>query len=367
VFGGGFRIARIGGPRGFDVRLDITWFLGALLVGGQIWSVFKDDTPRAVAFTALTVALFFTSIFVHELAHALTFRSQGIAVIDVTLWLMGGFTRPAEEPKTPMAAFLSSAAGPAASAAVGVALLLAGAALHPGVTHNLVRYYGRLNLWLALFNALPGFPLDGGHVLRAAVWRATHDRDLATIIAARVGQAVGILLIAAVVAPSLSFGLFSGNGLAVIGIFIAATATAIAQDAQRTRRLGRINARAAMSPPPPSIPADLAAGEAIGTYLQGHDGEAFPVVAGDHVLGFASLATARALTPDRPMREAVGWGQHVLQVGPEDRLDDVIGRLRQADVPVALVVQDGRVIGVIEPKDLTRALSPPARGGSTPA
>ncbi len=361
MFGGEFRIARIGGSRGFDVRLDVTWFFGALLVGGQIWSVFQNDTGRAVAFTALTVALFFTSIFLHELAHALTFRSQGIRVIDVTLWLMGGFTRPAEEPKTPMAAFLSSAAGPAASVVVGLALLAASTRMSPGVTHGLVRYYGRLNLWLAAFNALPGFPLDGGHVLRSIVWRLTRDRDLATVVAARVGQALGVLLIAALPVHSLAFGLFSPIGLAIIGFFILASASAIARDADRSRRLRRLTAGSTMAPPPPSIPGEMPAGAAIEAFLQGHESEAFPVVAGNQVIGLASLATARAVAPDRPIREAVGWGQQVLQVRPEDRLDEVVDKLRTAQLPAALVVESGRVVGVIEARDLARALSPTDR------
>src|SRR5207244_4249401 len=137
--------------------------------------------------------------------------------------------------------------------------------------------------------------------------------------------------------------------------------TAIARDAERTRRLGRLTARSAMSPPPPSIPADLPAGTAIVTFLQGHDGEAFPVVAGDQVLGFVSLTTAKAIATERPIREAVGWGQHVLQVRPDDRLDDVVDRLRGAHVPAALVVDAGRVVGVIEVKDLARALGATAR------
>jgi len=351
VFGGsGLRIARIGG---FDVRLDPTWFIMALILASQSWSLAPGDSGRAARLAALTVGIFFGSVFAHEIAHAVAFRAFGIRVQHVTLWLMGGFTQPAEEASSPLAELLISAAGPAISAVVGLALLVAAGTDASGI----VPAWGRLNLWLAALNALPGFPLDGGHMLRAIAWRLTGKRDTATLFAARVGQGLGALLVSAIALRNVSFGLFAPRGIALIGFFMIVVATAAARDVERTRRLQAVSARDVMTTPPPSIPGDMPVSEAIRTYLQGHDGEAFPVISEGRVVGLVSLGTASTFAGDRPVALASVPSDRVVQVAPEDRMANIVTRLHAGAAPTVLVVADGKLVGVIEPADLARLLS----------
>jgi Zn-dependent protease len=200
MFGGSWRLGRI---FGIEVRIDTSWLLIAVLVLYTMYLQFESQFPRLTSAATFSLAfifglLFFSSVLAHEMAHAVTARRRGIEVHGITLFLFGGATHAKVDSRRPQDELVVSLVGPLTSLVLGGLLILLARALggpdHPGGWG--FGYLGAVNIVLAVFNMLPGFPLDGGRVLRALVWRATGSLARATRIASIAGQAVGYLLIA---------------------------------------------------------------------------------------------------------------------------------------------------------------------------
>ena len=194
----------LGRVLGIPLRLDPSWFLGAALV---TWVARELWRPFAAGATAFWLALAFTlafsaSLLAHELAHALVARALGVRTRDITLFVFGGVARVAREPEDAGGEVLVAMAGPLVSATLAGLCLLAGSGL-PGHPAELAGLLGGANLVLALFNLLPGFPLDGGRVARAVLWRLTGRRLLATRITAWAGRGLAVLLLAGGAAAAL--------------------------------------------------------------------------------------------------------------------------------------------------------------------
>jgi Zn-dependent protease/CBS domain-containing protein len=329
---------------------------------------FALSQGAAIGFSLLTAALFLSSIVAHELAHAAVFRARGIPVTRITLYMLGGATEATGEAKGPADEFLATAAGPATTAVLWVLFrTLHGAvatAAHPSALAEMLRYLALVNFLMAVFNVLPGFPLDGGRILLAALWRITGDRARAIRTTARVGQVVAL----AIIGGAVVLGLHNGNLLyglwpSFIGWFLfrAATAT-LAQDEHR-RLIDATTAGQVMTAPPPAIDGDVPVSVAMERYLIGHDGEAFPVMEDGHVAGFVSLRTASAVPLNRPVRDAAAGPGGTIEASPREPMAVVGQRLRERRGHTVLVVDGGRLVGVIEEGDLDRFLrSRPVRG-----
>lgn len=199
MFPRAFRILRL---RGVDVRLDPTWAVIALLVGWTFLTRFSvPGRTGAVATTMAVVATlaFFGSVLAHELGHAFEARHRGLRVHGITLFLFGGVTEMDMHTHRPRDEFTVAAIGPYTSLVLASVFGLGAAALdwylpawdEPAAVLGLL---GWLNLFLALFNIIPGAPLDGGRVLRAGLWALTGDRTRAKVLAARAGQGVAMLV-----------------------------------------------------------------------------------------------------------------------------------------------------------------------------
>ena len=361
---GGWKIGRIGGVA---VYVHPSWAIIALFLGFSEWTGFSDrfvfpslSPAGALALAAITTLLFFGSVLAHELAHAEMSRARGIPVLGITLLLFGGVTHSTESPRTPKEEFLVTVVGPVTNLAIGGALLAlhvwGGGFLSKPIRVGMVGFLAVENLLLGGFNLLPGFPLDGGRVLRALVWRATGDQRKATIVAGRGGQAVALLMVAA----GITWTATTGNGLTLIwsvfiGMFIFQSASAAIAESRR-QVLHDATVREVMSPPPPTVDAELPLGVAIDRYLQGHAGEAFPVVRGDQVIGFVSLRTAQGLSPDHLVQDAMVGGNGVVGARPDQRMSELFDRSTDTHDLTVLVLDQGRLVGVIEPEDVTRYL-----------
>ena len=223
-------VGRIGGV---DIRVDSSWLVIAFLVTWTFWVQFQRDRGGAVALVMAVVgaALFFASVLVHELAHALEARHRGIEVRSITLYLFGGATETASEARRPGDEFAVTAVGPWSSLVLGCtfALLAYGAdeagLRAPGQVAGLL---ASVNLILAFFNLLPGAPLDGGRILDSIVWRVTGDHRRARRVATGAGRVLGSALIAFgfFEAVAVSGGFVGGLWLAFIGWFLFQAATA---------------------------------------------------------------------------------------------------------------------------------------------
>ncbi len=241
----GIRIARL---FGIDIRIDWSWLLILLLIVWNLTSAFSQAHPEwemlfSVGMGLIASILFFLSVLLHELAHSLVAKSQGIPVSDITLFLFGGVSNIREEPKSPGSEFAMAVMGPVASLVIGFSLLvLSGIGLRVknlrdlqimqfleelGAFRTIMVWIGSVNVILGLFNLVPGFPLDGGRVLRSLIWRMIGNLRKATQWASYIGQAIAWIMIMAGMAmifgiriPFFGQGLIDGVWLILIGWFL---------------------------------------------------------------------------------------------------------------------------------------------------
>ena len=257
---GGIRIVRI---FGITIRVDWSWLIILALVTWNLNRVFGQVRPdrNSVLTWALSLVaalLFFLSVLIHELAHSLVARSRGIPVEDITLFIFGGVSEIEEQPDTPRGEFLMAILGPVTSVVIGVILLfLAGVAGDPGAVlgdpegtlaqltplTTLLVWLGSINVILGVFNMVPGFPLDGGRVLRSIVWAATGSLETATRFASIVGLIIawamiagGALMVFGVSIPFFGSGFVSGLWLGLIGWFLHSAAMRHLRRGPRSRR-----------------------------------------------------------------------------------------------------------------------------------
>jgi len=229
---------------GVPVGLHYSWFIIAWLITLSLTSQFatlnRAWSPQTVWIMALVTAiLFFVCIVLHELAHASVARFGGIPVRGITLFALGGIASIEKDAATPAKEFWMAIAGPVASFAIGFSCrALAGAAGWAGRTPSpsafaaVLGWLAYINIALALFNLVPGFPLDGGRVLRSVVWAITHSADRATRIAARVGQVVAFLFIGGGLFSLLVRNDFGGLWIAFIGWFLLEGAQASSRNSR---------------------------------------------------------------------------------------------------------------------------------------
>src|SRR5215207_7310135 len=365
MFGTSWRVGRIAGV---EVRIDSSWVVIALLITYSMYlraSVLYPELSGsgAVALGILATVLLFGSVLVHELAHALVSQARGIRVQDITLFLFGGATRARVESRGPRDEFLIALVGPLTSGLLAGLFGIVATLGRDLLSRPLAGTFGYLawtNLLLAVFNLVPGFPLDGGRLLRSAIWKATGSLARATRIASVSGQWVGWLLVAAGVAWLLAGDLAGGIWFAFIGWFLVQAARSSYQDLQLQQLLRGVEAEDVMAADLVRIPAGLSLQDAVDDYFMRYDHSAFPVDEQGRTIGLLTLRGVRRVPreqwPTRRVREAmVPLGDQVV-VPPDARMDGVVGKLQDSEANRVLVVEHGEVVGIITPSDLTRWL-----------
>ena len=337
----------------------LTWLLGA----SQLPSTAPGYAPAWYWVTAmLTSVLFMASLLAHELTHAMLARRYGVQVKRITLWMLGGAAELEGEPPSPKADLLIAASGPGTSLVLGGACLgvtyLSGGWL-PVLAGTGLAWLGFTNLILGVFNLLPGAPLDGGRVLRAAVWQRTGDRARAVAVAAKTGQGFGAVFIALGLVETFLLGQVTGLWLALIGWFLITAAQAeLAGDIAR-ERLGDLRVRAVMDPEPVTAPGwwtvEAFVQQAAGTARS----RVFPVLSFDSLpIGVVSLNELARLTAQQRLITRVADACRPPQVvGPDDRVADILTKTAlRPGRDLLLVVTNDRLAGTVSAEDLTRTL-----------
>ncbi len=394
--GKGMRLARI---LGMDVYLDwsllIVFALVTTALGGGVFPTWHPDwSPPTAWLTALAAALlFFASVLAHELSHAVVGRAFGIEIRRITLFVFGGMAHLEREPEAWRAEFAMALAGPAMSFALGMACLWLAAAIGApldALSHNapaavlgtlspaatLLVWLGPVNLVLGLFNLVPGFPLDGGRVLRALLWGATGDLRLATQWAAAGGRlvawglmAAGFAMILGLTVPVFGRGVVGGLWVALIGWSLHNAAVSgyrqlLVRDLLEARpvtQLMRTGVR--------SVEADLSVAAFVDEYLLGHAQRAFPVTDGTRFAGMVCLEDVRRVArPDWALTRVAAImtpAAEVAAVTPRDSAMQALTILGQRGVNQLPVLEGARVLGLVTREDLLRYLA--LGGGSHPA
>lgn len=339
--------------------------------------------PVAVYWVAAvaTALVFAGSLLAHEVAHALVARRNGVRVRSVTLWMLGGATELDGDPPGPGADLRIALAGPATSLAVAVACggvaVAASYGGGPTVIAGAAAWLAVMNGLLAVFNLLPGAPLDGGRVLRAALWRRYGDRGRAGLAAARAGRMLGGGIAVVGAAELLALGNLGGMWLILIGLFLVSAANAEAASAVATTALAGLTVADVMTPDPAIAPAWITVSGFIDTVAAHSRQDTFPVVDFDGALAgvvFTDML-ARIRAEDRPalrLSQVAVTVAPAYQAAPSDPAGPLLARPPLRGEVAAVVLDHGRVVGLVTTADLRAAVrraqlrSPSADGGFAP-
>jgi Zn-dependent protease/CBS domain-containing protein len=357
----------IGKFGGIEIRIDPSWSFIAFLIAYSFFLVIDLQfgaigSTAMLALAALMALIFFGSVLLHELAHSWLAVARGVEVESITLFLFGGATKADLETEDPTDELLIAAVGPLTSFAIAGLLWLVALAFGPGTIGGFVAgRLGWINLALAVFNLVPGFPLDGGRVFRSLVWRRTGNIVRATRVAARGGQLVGYGLIAIGVLEIFVLGtLVGGLWLIAIGWFLSQAAQASFLQMQVRRILSEVPAARIMSDGLVAIPGHLSIQQAVDEYFMGHDFNAFPVNDGEVTVALLTMGGVKAVPrddwPTTTVREVAKPLTEAYTVSPSQPLDEVVGKLMSGDLHRVVVADDGHVQGIITPRDVSRWL-----------
>jgi Zn-dependent protease/CBS domain-containing protein len=356
----------LGRIAGIEIRAHWSWLLVVALV---VWSlsagVFPATNPGLSDGTYLAMAivatlLFFASILLHELGHALQARRDGLAIEGITLWVFGGVAQIQQEAPSAGAELRMALMGPAVSFAIGVACLAAALALPlPSATDGVLFWLGQINLYLLVFNLIPALPLDGGRVLRAILWARRRDYGSATRTAGRLGRAFGQAMIVGGLLLAIFVGAFSGLWLAFIGWFVLAAAEAELETAQARVWLAGLTAADPMVRHPVTVDADSTVREFLDEVFLPTRHTAFPVLDHGRVAGIVSfrqaLALPRSAWSQTPVREIMLPAREAC-IDPDTPLADALARLTAAPLQRLLVCRHGRLAGLLSLTDVARLI-----------
>ena len=346
----------------------------AIVVYGLATGLLPDSHPGRsivayVAAAAIAAALFLASLLAHELAHAVVARRNGIEVESIVLWLLGGVAQLRSDAKSPGTDFRIAIVGPLTSIGLGLVFGLAAGVLVQlgagGLTTGVLTYLAATNGMLAVFNLIPAAPLDGGRVLRAALWRWRGNRHAAAVSAARAGRVFGFVLIAIGVLQVVIGAGLGGLWLALIGWFLVSAATAEEQQAKLGSRLAGLTAAHVMTARPLALDPNLTVDDFVRQIALTHRFSTYPLVDSiGRLTGLVTLNRVRAVPPDARATTRLGEiacaPAEVPTARPDEPLIELLERMHGCADGRAVVVDDtGRVVGVVSATDVARALELP--------
>jgi Zn-dependent protease len=389
--GRSIQLARVFGIR---IGVDPSWFLVLFLfiwwLSGWYQDLFPGDDTKAFVLATASALLFFLSVVLHELGHAVVAMRNGIGIVGIDLWLFGGLARMKSDTRTPGQEFRIAAAGPAVTLVIaalcyGLGQLLFAGEVTNGATFDdsegaisggaaLLGWLTLINVVLLVFNLIPAYPLDGGRIARAFAWWRTGDREKATRLVARVGRVFGWILIGLGL-----FTIFSGDAVGgiwtlAIGFILSQAAKGAEMQTRISEHLGDLTVRDVMDDEPVSLPANTKLDRALDEFFLRYRWPWFPVV--DATGRFLGLVSRQKV---EEVPEALRQGSSVdqvmtfdesksLRVDVDDPIEALLGSeaLQQLGAVMA-VDRDGMLRGVVTIDRVRRALRPPTPAGEAPA
>ena len=338
----------------------------ALIAWSLASAVFPQENPGLskgtyVAMALVAALLFFGSLLLHELGHAVQARREGMEIDGITLWLFGGVAQFKGGFPSAGAEFRIAIAGPLVSLALGVLfVLIAALAGLPNAVDGVVAWLGFTNLILLAFNLLPALPLDGGRVLRSALWYFRGDLQWATWVASGVGRGFGFLLVGLGLFMLIAEGAFSGAWLVFVGWFLLQAATAEARYVATKQALDGLRVCDLMIREPVTVDADLDLGQFMDDVAWSRRFTTYPVLEHGHPIGLLAFRSVAGVPREewntRRVRDAMVPFDAVPQLTEAEPAIDALAELSSSDVNRGLVVDDDRLVGFLSITDLARAL-----------
>jgi len=371
---------RVGRLLGIEIGVHLSWFVIAFLLTLSLGTHFRGFEPAWSEATIwgcalVTSLLFFVTLVLHELAHALVARARGLPVGAITLFALGGISRIEKDAEDPGTEFLIGIAGPATSLAIG-GLCLGAAALvgwRPDVDDvapvpAVLSWLGYINFALAVFNLVPGFPLDGGRVLRAALWRVTGERSRATRAAARVGQVVAFGLVFVGVFRFFTGVNVGGLWLAFIGWFLLSAAGSSYREARALDQLQTVRVGDVMSRDCVLLEHDTTIADFVRSQLLRTGRRCFVVEKDGLVAGLVAPQDIRAVPrsrwADATVAEVMRPLTSLRTTAPEASVSEAFLAMGQGGAQQIPVLASGRqLVGVISRGDILRLLQTRAELG----
>lgn len=363
---------RLGSLFGFEIRVDLSWLLIFFLI---LWTLtvnlFPATYPGLSGSTYIVMGitgtiLFFVSLVLHELSHSLVARTKGISVEGITLFAFGGVSRTRMDAETPGDEFQIAGIGPLTSLGLaglfGLISYIGQGAGWSVVVTGVAAYLAWINIVLAVFNLLPGFPLDGGRLFRATLWKFTNNLKKSTRIASIGGRLLGFGLITwgflQLFSPVPDF--IGGLWLIVIGWFLNNAAESSYQDLVIRSMLEGLRVREVATLNPETVPASLTLQELMDGYFFNRSYQSFPVMENDRPIGLVTLNQVKQIPRDEWNQRTVknimlptGMG---ITVHLGDKMTQVVEKMRNARTQRLLVTDNGNLQGIISATDLANSL-----------
>jgi Zn-dependent protease/CBS domain-containing protein len=359
LFAGAWRVATI---LGIPIRVHFSWFIVFGLITWSLSTAYfprvAPDLPAASYWIkgVLAALLLFASVGFHELAHSLVARRYHLAIESITLFIFGGVAQMKSEPPHPRAEFMIAIAGPLSS------LLLAGVFLSLSVTtaggiKALFAYLAQINFIVAVFNLIPGFPMDGGRVLRSILWGRRNNYFSATQTASSVGQKIAMFFIIYGVL-SVFVGLPGGLWLMLIGWFLYTAAQASYQRSTLQESLAGVAVRDVMVKDVVALTVGLSIRDAVDHYFLRYGYGGFPVMDDGNFLGFVTLKAVKDVPQDQwgtvKIGEVVAPHQKRWEIAPDDEAMKALELMLREDQGRLVVLDHGKVTGLITRNGLAR-------------
>lgn len=374
MFGEGVKIGRV---FGIEIGIDLSWlvifFLVTFNLAVAVFPALHPAWSTALNWGVGLAAslLFFASVLAHEIAHSLVARAKGLTINRIVLFLFGGVSDLQEEPKSPGTELVMAIVGPLTSLVLGLVFLVLGTFLADGLTNfasagpvpTLFLWLGPINILLGIFNLIPGFPLDGGRVLRSILWAVTGNLKQATRWSSFIGQGLGWLFIITGVAmalgvtvPLLGAGLFSGLWLVFIGWFLSTMAAhgyrqVVVEDILKNVPVGRLM-REKFTIVPPTVSVD----DLVNEHIMGTEDRAFPVMADGQLVGIVTLDDVRKAPRQRwrsiKVSEVMTPGAKLIEASPDEPVVSAFQKITGNDINQLPVLENGQLKGLISRRDI---------------
>ncbi|MDH6097846.1 site-2 protease family protein [Anabaenopsis sp. FSS-46] len=357
---------RLGSIFGFEIRVDLSWLIIFFLV---LWTlsagIFPTNYPGFDSSTyfgmgIVATLLFFASLLAHELSHSFVARAKGIPVEGITLFIFGGVSRTRMDAETPGDEFQIAGVGPV------VSLLLAavfGLIWYVGTNTGLsvvftgvFAYLAVINLALAIFNMLPGFPLDGGRVFRSLLWKYTGNLKKATKIASNGGKWLSYLLIVFGVLEMFAGAILGGLWLILIGWFLYNAAETSYEELLLRTSLQGVRAQEIMTPHPETVSPDMKLQELVDRYFLSRRYHSFPVTQDGHPVGIITLNQVKDIPREEwqycTVKDTMIPTENGVTACPEEQMSQVLQKMQDSGVSRVLVIHNDLLKGIITANDL---------------